>query len=257
MIYESRYQTLLDEITNWAEQEYTVKALIIIGSQVQPKGLTDIWSDLDLMMLVETPQIYLSDDDWLESFEEVACSYIDDMSLGNLDWSWTVKRVLFSNGLDVDFNILPVEYLDSVLDINREIIAQGHCIIYDSTGIIEDKIQAQYHRPEIEELEISGLVNVINDILYNVVWTKKRLLRGELWNAVYNINSHINKQLLRLIETQNQKPGEISYDGRYLETRTNKEILSSLSNCYTKYDLEDALSTLNYISSSLRLLPLT
>ena len=76
----------MDEITNWAEQEYTVKALIIIGSQVQPKGLTDIWSDLDLMMLVETPQIYLSDDDWLESFEEVACSYIDDMSLGNLDW---------------------------------------------------------------------------------------------------------------------------------------------------------------------------
>ena len=133
--------------------------------------------------------------------------------------------------------------------MNKEIISKGFRVIYDSTNLVEAKIHSMIREEKTKTsvLTESELNNIINDILYHVVWVEKKINRGELWVAVTTINNHINNRLLKLIEVHNQKTSVIMYDGRYLEDRTDQSILNKLNYCFTKYDSDDASSMLHHI----------
>lgn len=249
MVSGTEYEKMVDAIISLAEKDSNIHVVLGIGSQVQEGARVDNWSDLDIMMLVDDHQSLLLDDRWLETIGEPVCGYVDTTKLGFVEWDWTVKRVLFDDYHDIDFSILPVIHLDSVLSVNKEIIFKGFRVIYDSTNLVEAKILSMIREEKTitSVLTESELNNIINDILYHVVWVEKKINRGELWIAVTTINNHINNLLLKLIEVHNQKTSEIMYDGRYLENRTDQSILDKMSYCFTKYDSDDASSTLQHI----------
>lgn len=250
MVSRTEYASIIDTIKSWAENDPNIKVVIIIGSQVQKAAKVDIWSDLDTMILLDNPETLLMDDGWIGNFGNPVCSYVDTTKLSFVEWDWSVKRVLYEKNLDVDFSILPISHLDSVLSVNKDIISKGYRIIYDPTNLVEKKIislNQEEKNVKISILNKSELKNIVNDILYHIVWTEKKIRRGELWVAVNTINNHLNYQLLRLLETQNQTTSEIMYEGRYLETRTEKDLLDKLSQCFTRYDSEEASITLKNI----------
>jgi len=132
-------------------------------------------------------------------------------------------------------------------------------IIRQGISLMHRKVLGDVNDQQLEILTdvLDGsdrLINIINDILYHVIWAEKKIKRGELWVAVTMINNHMSNQLLKLIEANNQKTSELMYDGRYLETRTEQNILEKMGHCFTKYDSDDASNSLQHILELTRML---
>ena len=172
-----------------------------------------------------------------------------------------MKRVLYDDGRDVDLSILPYGRLGEVLSVNKSIMSEGYRVIYDShASLLDAEIRALIDTVDREEpakpTEIQ-FRNDVNDLLFHIVWSLKKIKRGELWVAVTCINDHIRASLLRLVELHNtttiqtpdtlQAPNAPIYDGRFLEERTDSEIRAQLRHCFAKYDAVDAMNTLSHL----------
>lgn len=255
MATASKYDKTVDKIIAWSEQDHNIESVIIIGSQIRKEKPADEWSDLDLMVLTNESQILLHDNNWLNQFGIPVCTFIEETVLSFVKWNWIVKRVLFDDNRDIDFSILPYDQIDDVLAINKAIISKGYQVIYDSKKpVVNQKIQSLLKNRKNTESQMpfqTELCNDINDILYHVVWIYKKIQRKELFVAVTTINSHINNLLLKLIEILNKSEtsnsNSITYEGRFLEERTDRAILNQFQYCFCKYDEEDAVETLSWI----------
>lgn len=245
----NKYSEITDQIIQFSRKKQDIKGVIIIGSQVQEETPADEWSDLDLMLFTDDPDHYLKDDQWLTVVGEPIVCYVDETVLGFVDYNWTVKRVLFSGDRDVDFSILPINYVDSVLSVNREILSKGYRVIYDGIGFLDEKIKntlMEDGRWDGSEINVSVTVY---EALYLVVWAMKKIKRGELWVAVSTINYQIASLLLFLVEEYNKcysdKP--VLYGGRHLEMRSDVFILDKLKDCICRYDELDSVNCLENI----------
>jgi aminoglycoside 6-adenylyltransferase len=249
------YTDIINNIRTWSQQTEDIEGVIIIGSQARNVLLADQWSDLDLMVLVRTPDTFLNGNQWLNRFGNVVCAFNYITPLHFTTWDWCVKRALLDDNRDIDFSILPYDYLDEVLVVNQDIMAKGYRVIYDARAPqLETKIAAlvAVHKassttPPTED----ELCNVVNDLLFHIIWALKKIKRGELWVAVNDINQHISGLLLHLIEwhtiSVTHKSASIIYDGRFLEMRADGEILRRLRGCFTNYDPADAIETLGHL----------
>lgn len=201
----NKYSEITEQIIQFSRKKPDIKGVIIIGSQVQEKTPVDEWSDLDLMLFTDDPDHYLKDNQWLSGLGEPIVWYVDETVLGFVDWNWTVKRVLFSSDRDVDFSILPINYVDSVLSVNQEILSKGHRVIYDGTGFLDEKIKNTLMEDGSGDGDEINISVTINEALYLVVWAMKKIKRGELWVAVSTINYQIASLLLCLVEEYNKR----------------------------------------------------
>jgi aminoglycoside 6-adenylyltransferase len=104
----------------------------------------------------------------------------------------------------------------------------------------------EFRLPSEQELN-----NDIRDLLYHVIWAFKKIKRQELWVAVSTIDGHVKDLLLRLVEVYNVSVAHetacIAYGGRFLEERTEGEILDKLGRCLTGYDEIDAVAALGHV----------
>ena len=242
----------LQDILPWAQANPDIQGVLLIGSQARSAPAADQWSDLDLMVFAGDPQRLMQDNTWFERFGEVACFFDEIVPLHFNNWRWCVKRVLYADHRDVDFSILPYDHLADVLSDNQEILSRGCQVLYDATpGCLDRQIRALLQSLETQTahpLTEQELRQVVNELLFHVIWAFKKIKRSELWVAVNCINSHMKNLLLQLIEAHNisirQQPGVLMYNGRFLEQRAGPEILAQLSACFTKYDPADAVATL-------------
>ena len=170
-------------------------------------------------------------------------------------WNWCVKRALFDDHRAVDFSILPYDKLDEVLSVNKGIMSKGYRVLHDSNpDLLDSKIRAVIETIEEAAPRIPAekeLCNDINNLLFHIIWTFKKIKKGELWAAVRCINTYIRDLLLRLIESYNasvtKRSSVVMYNGRFLEDRTDGEILGQLKHCFAKYDEQDAIDTLGHL----------
>jgi aminoglycoside 6-adenylyltransferase len=252
---DTKYDETVDEIIAWSQQDSNVKGAIVIGSQVRDELHADEWSDLDVMVMANDPYLLLDEATWMDRFGTPVCVFVEVNELPFATWDWCVKRALFDDRRAVDFNILPYDKLDEVLSINRGIMAKGYRVLYDSNpDLLDSKIRAV-----IEEIEEAvpqiptekELSNDVSNLLFHVIWAFKKIKKGELWVAVRCINTYIRDLLLRLIEFYNAsvtiKSSVVMYNGRFLEDRTDGEILGQLRHCFAKYDEQDAFDTLGHL----------
>lgn len=250
-----KYDETIDEIIAWSRQDRNVKGAIVIGSQVRDELRADEWSDLDVMVLADDPYLLLDEATWMDRFGAPVCVFVEVTELHFASWNWCVKRALYDDHRAVDFSILPYDKLDEVLSVNKGIMSKGYRVLYDSdTDLLESKIRAVVETIEEAAPEIpteKELCNDVNNLLFHIIWTYKKIKKGELWAAVRCINTYIRDLLLRLIEFYNasvtKRSSVVMYDGRFLEDRTDGEILGKLEHCFAKYDEQDAIETLSHL----------
>lgn len=249
-----QYAETLERIRTWCKRESNIAGAVIIGSQARRELTADNWSDLDLMLFVHDVAPLLNTRDWLDPFGHAVCIFNETVPLP-YDWDWHVRRVLYDDYRDIDFSLLPYACLNEVLLVNREIMAKGYGVIYDSAeGELASQIQASIDAmgdtPPFS-LTPQDFDNTLNDLLFHIIWAFKKIKRNELWVAVRCINFYIGSLLLRLVEWHNATvsctSSHISYDGRFLEARTDEAIRERLRYCVTKYDAQDAVDTLGHL----------
>ncbi|MBE0528333.1 MAG: aminoglycoside 6-adenylyltransferase [Thermoleophilia bacterium] len=253
-----KYNETINQLKTWAQNEKSIQGVIILGSQVRAEFEGDEWSDLDVLLLADTPSDFMQSDNWLDFFGNVVCVVNEETPLDWVNMTWAVKRVLFTDNRAVDFSILPSDRVDDVLSMNAEIHAFGYEIIYDAhpnmltveieTSLVKvKKVKEELPKPPTEP----ELQQIINNLLFELIFAAKKIKRNELWVAVSAINQQINNRLLQLIEfhtTSVAKPSQgIRYDGRFLEQRIPQATLEKLPLSFAKYDVFDAIQTIEHL----------
>jgi aminoglycoside 6-adenylyltransferase len=254
-LVDTKYDKTVDEIIAWSQQDSNVEGAIVIGSQVRDELHADEWSDLDVMVLANSPYLLLDEATWMDRFGTPVCVFVEVNELPFATWNWCVKRVLFDDYRAVDFSILPSDKLDEVLSVNKGIMSKGYRVVYDpNPDLLDSKIRAVIEKIEeaVPQIPIEReLSNDVSNLLFHIIWAFKKIKKGELWVAVRCINTYIRDLLLRLIEFYNasvtKKPSVVMYSGRFLEDRTDGEILVQLKHCFAKYDEQDAIDTLGHL----------
>jgi aminoglycoside 6-adenylyltransferase len=100
---EPRVAAFLEEVSRWAAERLDVRAAVLLGSQARVHAPADAASDVDVALFVDEPASYLDDPAWLDRFGEQLLSFREPTAVGGFE----ERRVLFRDGLEVDFAIVP------------------------------------------------------------------------------------------------------------------------------------------------------
>ena len=241
-------QDLIERFTTWVLDRPDVRSALIVGSQARADRPADSLSDLDLAVIVTDPSIYLSDTNWLRRFGEPGLTFVESTADGN----FRERRVLFRDGRDVDFSLLPAAVVQQML-VQRvpaeiaDVLRRGFRILVDKDGLarrLTDRARWP-ENPETLPTELSW-IETSHDFFYHVVLTAKKAKRGELWVAKSTCDGYLKNLILRLIEwhakTKNDR--DTWHKGRFLEQWAEPEVLQELPSTfagYTRADVQRAL----------------
>jgi aminoglycoside 6-adenylyltransferase len=254
------YAETVQILTNWCHNQTSIHAAILLGSQVREDLPGDEWSDLDVLLLVDDPQVYMQDINWLTVLGDVSCTILEETPLPWVQLTWQVIRVLFSDQRAVDFSIMPYARMADVLRMNTEIHANGFQVIHDSQPHhISAAIRASldgWQFPLSQPPTPAQVQKAIDELLFHLVYAAKKIRRGELWVAVSCINKVINQRLLQLVEFYTacypSPQQHICYEGRFLEQRVPAQALQKLHQCQAKYHAQNAVLAMQHILSTSR-----
>jgi aminoglycoside 6-adenylyltransferase len=236
-------QDLIERFTNWVLDRPDIRSAIIVGSRARADRPADSLSDLDLAVIVTDPSIYLSDTTWLRKFGEPFLTFVESTADGN----FRERRVLFRDGRDVDFSLLPAAVVQQMLQSGvpveiADVLRRGFRILVDKDGLAERLTDAAYwpDGPETLPTELSW-IETSHDFFYHVVLAAKKAERGELWVAKSTCDGYLKNLILRLIEWHAKLKGDRDtwHKGRFLEHWAGPEILQELPSTFASYTLAD------------------
>ncbi|TCL42759.1 aminoglycoside 6-adenylyltransferase [Harryflintia acetispora] len=239
-----RYDRLIDRIVRWGEQERSLHAILEIGSQAREDHPADESSDLDLILVVDEPSVYIESDDWLKKIGPFHISFVENTVADERE-----RRVLFDGALDVDFVLLSKSSVQKLASREvRGILGRGCRVLIDKIGLA-DRLpgvspgESSCYPPTRQKFE-----NVVNDFWYHAILTGKKLRRGELWAAKFCVDSYMKWRLLWMTEAYAHALHGPDYDtwheGRFLEEWAEDWILKGLSQCFSHYDKDDMKAAL-------------
>ena len=238
------YDNLAQRFVNWAQSEADLRAAMIIGSRSREDHPADEWADLDIVIFTSTPQRYIGSVEWLDNIDPPWLTFIESTP----DGGWE-RRALFAPGLDVDFAIIPAQYLDSLLNTTLppmwvDIFRRGARILLDKDGAVAQLMQKP--SPDAPLFQIpteTEFLNLVNDFWYHAVWTVKHLRRGELWWAKSGCDDRLKSLLRQVLEWHAHALKGPAYDtwmrGRFLEEWADPRALNELPAIFAHYDRQD------------------
>ena len=240
------------KITHYLKMQDDVSSALMVGSQARKIKPADEWSDIDIVIITTNPDRYLMDSSWLEHFGiQPKISFVEETANGGV----LEKRVLFNNGVAVDFTILPLNLIKENIntDLTRgeltKVLQRGVILIKDENKLVSSFMEAllstsnnkgESKLPSISESEFS---NSVNDFFFHVVWTHRKLLRGELWSATNCLDCYMKSLLLQMTEWYSKAKNSEDYDtwhsGRFIEQWADKSILKDFHGIFAHYDYHD------------------
>ncbi len=118
------FQILLSQVTAWAKLRPDIFGVLLAGSHAS--GSASVDSDVDLIILCDSPETYVNDRSWARNFGEVKEERIEDW--GKL----TSVRVYYENGLEIEFGFSDAAWAAQPLDAGtREVLRDGFQILFD------------------------------------------------------------------------------------------------------------------------------
>jgi aminoglycoside 6-adenylyltransferase len=251
------YAAIINRLLALAHDAPDIKAVIVIGSQARSEHPADEYSDLDLFMLVDDPDVFLSSSGWLEQIGHYWMWFTEDTIGGAKE-----RRVLFENALDVDFLLFTEAQFRRALHDGelQALFARGHLVLLDEVKIATClPIQPTPHLDDAPPSQ-AEFSNLINDFWYHTVWSAKKLRRGEIWVATSCLNGYMRSHLLKLIEWHAHVTHGWNYDtwhsGRFLEQWADNKIVQALHGTFAHYDPADVKQALLATMSLFRSLAL-
>jgi aminoglycoside 6-adenylyltransferase len=236
-------QELIDRFTAWAQDQPDIRAGVILGSRARSEMPADSLSDLDLLVIARDPLIYLSNVSWLLTFGEPGLTFVESTAVGD----FRERRVLFKDGRDVDFSVVPAAAIQQMLDQQvpveiADVFRRGFKILVDKDRLAERLTDRSRWPEKAEQLPTeSSWRETSNDFLYHVVWAAKKARRGELWVAKSSCDGYQKNLLLLLIEWHARAKGQRDtwHNGRYLERWADSAVLQQLPGTFASYTLAD------------------
>ncbi len=214
---------LLARIRAWAPTRPELRGALLVGSAARTVRPADENSDLDIILFVDDPAPWVADAEWVRAVGQPWVTFVEATMIGHM----VERRVLFDNGVDVDFSLVPPPALEptdaDLLAHVRLTLQRGAVVLHDPDGFLARAVaQADASSPaeRVERPSASEVENVVGDLLYHVVWTARKAARGELWVAAECLNAHMQARLLTLARWHAALIGgaqDTWHGGRFLE----------------------------------------
>jgi aminoglycoside 6-adenylyltransferase len=188
----TRIATFLDAVAKWARTEPAVRAAVLIGSQARIDTPADEWSDVDVALVVDDPSSLAWDLTWVARFGEPEVTFVEMATVGGQP----ERRVLFSDDLEVDFALFPMELWRELLGDPEAVVifSRGYRFLYDGIGASE----AIAALPQTLELPGRDPAELLQDFWYHALWSAKKLRRGEAIMARRCVEGRMKLLLLEL-----------------------------------------------------------
>lgn len=204
----------------------------MVGSRARSDTPADDFSDWDIVLFVRDPAPLLENEGWLERFGSPRLCFVEPTAVGD-QWE---QRVLYADGSDVDFAIVPLEFLDH--PAVGAVAWRGARMLLDKDGELERRlVDSPFEAsPPPEERTFR---NVSADFWYHAVWGARKLRRGELFVAQGCIDGHLKWLLLRMLEwhARAKDPEKDTWHrGRFLERWADPAVVEALPSAYGAYD---------------------
>jgi predicted nucleotidyltransferase len=121
--------SFLRSVTEWASNQADIQALALIGSYA--RNAAKETSDVDLVLIVTDPAIYLKDTTWVQQFGTVKEQQQEDYGL------LISLRVWYRDGLEVEYGITDERWSAIPLDLGtRRVIADGMRDLFERGDIL-------------------------------------------------------------------------------------------------------------------------
>jgi aminoglycoside 6-adenylyltransferase len=221
----------LDEVAAWATAHDDVRAVLLVGSQARTDTPADDLSDVDLALFVDDPEHYLDDAAWVRSFGELLLTFVEPTAVGGFE----ERRVLFEDGLEVDFSILPAAIAKAPPPEAESVLARGFSILYDGIGLAAPELArpAPASPPTQERLD-----HVSNDFWYHLLWGAKKLRRGELLLAKQVCDCYLTERIVELVRWR--ADDQDTWHGyRFFESWAGEQTAQALGPTFAQYDAGD------------------
>lgn len=237
MCQMDKYIDIKKNITEYANRDVDIKAIVAIGSTTRTDVKADEFSDLDLIAATENPAKWLKGE-YPEKFGHVSISFIEP-TIG----SGKERRLIYDEDKDVDMIIFtPDQFENSIkTGVEQWFMNRGYDIMYDSGGfteLIKQYVSNVHLHPKMSEEEY---LNLVNDFYFHNIWACKKLKRGEIWAAKMCVDAYLKNYLLKMMELYcfYQNGIDVWHDGRFLDQWAGDDILEKLKNCFAHYDKDD------------------
>jgi aminoglycoside 6-adenylyltransferase len=243
MVPADAIRDLIKQVTNWSLDQPDVRAAVVLGSQARSVIPADCLSDLDMLLIVRDASIYLADVSWLSAFGEPCLTFVEPTAVG----SFRERRVLFRDGADVDFALVPVAAAQQLIDQQipaeiADVFRRGFKILVDKDRLADQLTDRRRWPEKADKLPTESMWEQTGqDLLYHVVWAAKKAKRGELWVAKSSCDGYQKNLLLRLIEWHAKIKSDRGtwHRGRFLERWADPVVLQELPSTFAEYALSD------------------
>jgi predicted nucleotidyltransferase len=139
---ESRIESFLNALVEWAAAESDILAVAVVGSYA--RGAARAGSDVDIVLIVMDPGKYFLSADWTRRFGDVR-SFRDE-NWGRL----RSRRVYYASEPEVEFGFTAAAWAstDPVDRGTRKVVADGLQCIYDPTGMLHALMTVMQSEPD-------------------------------------------------------------------------------------------------------------
>ena len=234
------HDLVMKRVAVWARENEFIRGLVIIGSRARKEKSGDQWSDLDLIVCTWSPDVLLERGEWISRFGSPLLTFTEKTPLGGKE-----RRVLYKNGVDVDFACLSPEEFETLKKKPevRSLFARGYSVLVDKDRLFsfpeEKKPLPQGRLPSEEDL-----MQMTNDFLFHAVWTAKKLKRGELWEAMSCCDGYMKSLLLGMIRYYTSLGKETWHSARFVEQWAPPELKSFFTGIFASYGYKEIKSAL-------------
>jgi molybdopterin-guanine dinucleotide biosynthesis protein A len=240
----TRAELVAAAVAEWASERPDVRAAVVVGSQARVETPADRHSDLDILLVVDDPESLLADAAWVAGFGAPVLTFLEGTAVGGM----LERRVLYDDGQDVDFAVVPADGLGRLVAHPgaADVIRRGFRVLHDDIGF-EGLAGALPEPAPAGPPDADGLRELASDFWYHALWTARKLRRGEVYTAIDCLDGYMKARLVSLMgwHAQAVDPSlDTWHGGRFLERWADPGALAALEAAYARYDLRDVARAL-------------
>ncbi|MHB9115377.1 MAG: methylated-DNA--[protein]-cysteine S-methyltransferase [Thermoleophilia bacterium] len=125
--------SFVDALTEWAATRSDIEAVALVGSYA--RGTANALSDVDVVLLVRDPAVYLANRAWLDRFGTVGHWTTEDYG------ALTSVRVWYRGGVEVEFGLATTDWARSPLDDGtRSVIEGGMRVLHERRPLLSPHV---------------------------------------------------------------------------------------------------------------------
>ncbi len=223
---------LIARLEAWSARQDDLHAVVLVGSQARSTQPADRWSDVDVVLVTDTPRRYLDDGGWASALGDVCLSYVEPTAVGGFE----ERRVLFEDGLECDVAVLPsaVQELSGAgLEPLLAVARRGMRVLLDRDGWA-GRIAAAAREsppPSDEPPTAAAFAGLVADHLHHVLWAARKLARGERFVAFSTLDGLLAARYVQMAGWHARAVGgtrDTWHAGRLLESWADPVVVAEL-----------------------------